>query len=237
MRQHHGAHCSRSRRFEAGAARSHPPLLDLSCQCRETASGGWCDKYGGIILCKEWLAAVRAAFEITLEPCRSRSSSASILPGPSRRGIASRARSGPQHRSNASVSRASTYATLIFTLAIALSGDFGFHYVDGKTIKPAWQWDGQRLFSCAIPKPDAETQCKCYEYKPTAVVPCIESEPENPEFETFPGRYGSEFSRWKSCTHDPKVQYGCKDPNDPVISISCNTTILVDQDARPLPVN
>ena len=119
----------------------------------------------------------------------------------------------------ARMSRTSRSAAVIFTIALALSGDmtsFGPRAAHSQRIKPAWQWDGQRLFSCAQPDKTLETQCACYSYDPNAVVPCSANPPQVPDFETFPGRFDAEFTRYKSCTHDPKVQYGCKAPNDPV---------------------
>lgn len=209
-------------RLEARAHRSTPLPRDLSCQREAIASSsGCCDKFASPAMRRGTPAAVVTASDSTLCSC-SRSCSAAGLPGHARGRCP--ARPGPRLRqgNEARMPRALQSAALIFTLAIALSGDlasFGLRSVHCKTIKPAWQWDGQRLFSCAVPKADAETQCQCYTYDPNAVVKCMENEPEEPEFETLPGKYGAEFSRWKSCTHDPKVQYGCKDPNDKVLAV------------------
>jgi len=81
--------------------------------------------------------------------------------------------------------------------------------VQGGKISPAWEWDGQQLYLCDVPKADAETQCQCYIYDPNAVVKCQTTPPEEPEAFTEPGQQ-------RSCTHDPKVQYECLDPRNPL---------------------
>ena len=119
---------------------------------------------------------------------------------------------------------ASTAGNALFVLAIllALSGhqpSLGPRIVDCKTLKPAWQWSGQKLYKCDNTTEDRETQCKCYVWDPNAVVKCLETVPEEPEAKTEPSRYDTTVKRYKSCTHDPKTQYPCIDPLDPVFAL------------------
>jgi len=112
-----------------------------------------------------------------------------------------------RNRSGTSITTAAVFLTLL-----TLNGDFssvGLRSVQSLSLQPSFEWDGQELYLCDIPKEDAETQCECYVYDPNAVIKCQTTPPEEAEATTLPGQQ-------KSCTHDPKVQYACIDPNNPV---------------------
>ena len=176
---------------------------------------------------------------------------------------------------------------LVFSLALSSdTGSYGPCAVDGKSIKPAWQWAGQDLYECDIPKKfglmweeigrqppaqgrllenrklaeelqstsafvqdawdifnikdlklgdyiksgdlffkpvgdpknDTETECMCYTYDAAkaGAEKCQSSRPEEPAAKTEAANMDTTVKRYKSCTHDPKVQYACIDPGNPL---------------------
>ena len=120
------------------------------------------------------------------------------------------------------VARTTTTAMMLGVMFILLGGfsSVGPPVVHSLTINPSWEWLGQRLFECDIAKENLATKCQCYVYDTNAVVKCQENEPAEPEAETKPGR-------WKSCTHDPKVQYRCTDPMNPVSPLFRPLSVLL----------
>ena len=119
---------------------------------------------------------------------------------------------GPRRHSRNHSGTSTTTAAVFLTLLLTLTGDFsslGLRSVQSLSLQPSFEWDGQKLYVCDIPKKDAETQCECYVYDPNAVIKCQTTPPEEAEATTLPRQQ-------KSCTHDPKVQYACIDPNNPV---------------------
>lgn len=137
---------------------------------------------------------------------------------------------GPRQRRRSNGRTSITTTAVVLILLCSLSGDllsFGPRSVQGAKITPVWEWDGQQLYLCDVPKADAETQCQCYVYDPNAVVKCQTTPPEEPEAFTEPGQQ-------RSCTHDPKVQYECLDPANPVsLQTSSGPPISGRLHARP----
>ena len=127
---------------------------------------------------------------------------------------------GMARKRRVGTSRTTVSAAIVLAVLWNLFGDFsclGPRAVQGEVINPSWEWLGQDLYDCAVAEEDAETQCKCYTYDPNAVVKCVETQPDEPEASTKPGIY-------KSCTHDPKVQYSC-DPDDLVCPSQCSSLV------------